>query len=87
MGDMRWVKRFHRANRPGAYCRVLKAGSVTAGMDIAETPYQGERITVSELMAFDVVKNIPLDFMRRAVSTPIREKTRFKYETRLADLF
>lgn len=87
MGDMRWVKRFHRANRPGAYCRVLKTGSVTAGMDIAVTPYEGERITVSELMAFDVVKNIPLDFMRRAVSTPIREKTRFKYETRLADLF
>lgn len=87
MGDKFWVKRFHRANRPGAYCRVLNPGVVEAGMEIAVTPYAGERITVSDLMAFDVTKDIPLDFMRRAVTTPIREKTRFKYETRLADLF
>ncbi len=87
MNDKFWVKRFHRANRPGAYCRVLQPGTIEAGMDITVTPYAGERITVSELMAFDVTKDIPLDFLRRAVTTPIREKTRFKYETRLADLF
>ncbi|KQN76423.1 MOSC domain-containing protein [Devosia sp. Leaf64] len=87
MGDKFWVKRFHRANRPGAYCRVLQPGSVEAGMDVTVTPYAGERVTVSELMAFDTTKNIPLDFLRRAVTTPIREQTRFKYETRLADLF
>lgn len=87
MGDKFWVKRFHRANRPGAYCRVLTPGTIEAGMDITVTPYAGERVTVSELMAFDTTKDIPLDFLRRAVTTPIREKTRFKYETRLADLF
>lgn len=87
MGDPRWVKRFHRANRPGAYCRVLNPGTIEAGMDVTITPYPGERVTVSELMAFDGVADIPLDFLRRAVTTPIREKTRFKYETRLADLF
>jgi len=87
MGDKFWVKRFHRANRPGAYCRVLQPGTVAAGMDVAITPYGGERVTVSELMAFDTTKDIPLDFMRRAVTTPIREKTRFKYETRLSSLF
>lgn len=87
MNDKFWVKRFHRANRPGAYCRVLTPGTIEAGMDITVTPYAGERVTVSELMAFDTTKDIPLDFLRRAVTTPIREKTRFKYETRLADLF
>jgi MOSC domain-containing protein YiiM len=87
MGDKFWVKRFHKANRPGAYCRVLVPGAVEAGMDVTITPYEGERITVSDLMAFDVTKDIPVAFMRRAVTTPIREKTRFKYETRLADLF
>lgn len=87
MGDKFWVKRFHRANRPGAYCRVLNPGTIEAGMDITATPYPGERVTVSELMSFDTSKDLPLDFMRRAVTTPIREKTRFKYETRLADLF
>lgn len=87
MGDKFWVKRFHRANRPGAYCRVLQPGAVEAGTEVVITPYPGERITVSELMEFDTAKDIPLDFMRRAVTTPIREKTRFKFETRLADLF
>ncbi|MEQ9634959.1 MAG: MOSC domain-containing protein [Devosia marina] len=87
MGDKLWVKRFHRANRPGAYCRVLEPGTVAAGMAVTSAPYAGERITVSELMEFDLAKDIPLDFMRRAVTTPIREKTRFKYETRLADMF
>lgn len=87
MGDPRWVRRFHRANRPGAYCRVLSPGPVEAGMAISIVPYQGERISVSELMAYDGVRDIPLDFMRRAITTPIREKTRFAFETRLASLF
>lgn len=87
MGDPLWVRRFHRANRPGAYCRVLSPGPVEAGMAVTIMPYEGERISVSELMAFDGNKDIPHDFMRRAVTTPIREKTRFKYETRLASLF
>ncbi len=87
MGDRTWAKRFHRANRPGAYCRVLQTGSVEAGLDVVISPYEGERVTVSELMALDGVKDIPVNFMRRAVTTPLREKTRFKYETRLADLF
>lgn len=87
MGDPRWLKRFHRARRPGAYCRVIQPGSVSAGMDITVAPYSGERISVSELMGFDGVADIPRDFMSRAVTTPIREKTRFKYETRLASLF
>jgi MOSC domain-containing protein YiiM len=86
MGDPRWLKRFQRANCPGAYCRVLQEGPVTAGMGVTITPYAGERITVSELMALDG-KEMPLEFIRRAVTTPIREKTRFKYEMRLADLF
>jgi MOSC domain-containing protein YiiM len=87
MGDRLWAKRFHRANRPGAYCRVLQEGTAEASMDVVVTPYGGERVTVSELMALDGVKDVPLEFIRRAVKTPIREKTRFKYETRLADLF
>lgn len=87
MGDPRWAKRFHRANRPGAYCRVLQPGTVEAGMAVEIIPYQGERVTVSELMALDGEKDLPLDFLRRAVTTPIREKTRFKYETRLQNLF
>lgn len=87
MGEPRWLKRFHKARRPGAYCRVIQPGAVEAGMAVGITPYQGERISVSELMGFDGVADIPRDFMSRALTTPIRDKTRFKYENRLASLF
>ncbi|UYN98493.1 MAG: MOSC domain-containing protein [Devosia sp.] len=87
MGDPRWLKRFHKARRSGAYCRVIRPGTVEAGMDISITPYAGERISVAELMGFDGVADIPRDFMTRALTTPIRAKTRFKYENRLAALF
>lgn len=87
MGDPRWLKRFHKARRPGAYCRVITPGAVEAGMDLLVTPYSGERISVSELMGFDGVAELPREFMSRALTTPIREKTRFKYENRLASLF
>ena len=87
MGDPLWVKRFHRANRPGAYCRVLAPGEVEAGMAVDHAPFAGERVTVSELMALDGSREIDPAFMRRALATPIREKTRFKFETRLASLF
>lgn len=34
MGDPRFVKRFAKALRPGAYLRVVKAGTVAAGDDV-----------------------------------------------------
>ena len=87
MGDPGFGRRFHRAGRPGAYCRVLTPASIKARMEVAYVPYEGERITVSELMALDGVREIDPQFMRRALTTPLRDKTRFKYEDRLARLF
>jgi MOSC domain-containing protein YiiM len=87
MGDPGFVKRFHRANRPGAYCRVLAAGSVAPGDAVEYVPYSGERITVSALMALDGVREIDPDFMRRALTAPVHHKMRSDYENRLARLF
>lgn len=87
MGDPGWVRRFHRAGRPGAYCRVLEPGTVEAGMPVDYRPYSGERVTVSELMALDGARDLDPAFLRRALTTPIREATRFKYEDKLARLF
>ena len=87
MGDPMWVKKFHRAGRPGAYCRVLKTGRIDASMPVDFLPFAGEKITVSMLMALDGKRDIDPGFMRRALTTPIREKTRFKFEDKLASLF
>ena len=85
MGDPRWVKRFHRARRPGAYARVLQGGIVEAGMAIDYTPFGGDRVTVAELMGFDGAASLPTEFMRKVLQTPIRAKTRGKYEAALAE--
>lgn len=83
MGDARWVKRFQRARRPGAYARVLEAGIVEAGMAAEYVPFPGERVTVAELMSHDGNSALPTELVRRALATPIRTKTRAKYEAAL----
>lgn len=88
MGDPKFLRRFHRAGRPGAYCRVIAAGAVEAGADITVTPFAGERITVSELMAtLDGAREIDPVFLRRALTAPVHYKMRSDFETRLARLF
>ena len=79
MGDPRWVKRFAKALRPGAYMRVLQTGTVEAGMAVDYQPFAGEHVTVSELMATDGMRERPRELMERVLRTPIREKTRLKY--------
>jgi hypothetical protein len=60
--------------------RVLSGGPVEAGMAVAYLPFAGERVTVSELMATDGLRERPRELMERVLRTPIREKTRLKYE-------
>lgn len=86
MGDRFFVKRFHQAGRPGAYCRVLAEGTVAARTQVQLTPHAGERITVSELLALDGKRPEP-DFMRRALSAPVHYKIRADFEDKLASLF
>jgi MOSC domain-containing protein YiiM len=87
MGDPKFVRRFHRAGRPGAYCRVISAGAVEAGMQVAYQPFAGEPVTVSELMALDGARDIPVAILKRALAAPVHYKLRHDYEQRLARLF
>ena len=87
MGDPKFVKRFHRAGRPGAYCRVISPGAVEAGMAVAYQPFAGAPVTVSELMALDGARDIPVATLKRALAAPVHYKLRHDYEQRLARLF
>ena len=87
MEDKGFARRFHRAGRPGAYCRVIEPGIVTAGQAVDYLPYDGDRITVAELMALDGKRSIDPAFMRRALLVPIHYKMRADYEANLAQLF
>jgi MOSC domain-containing protein YiiM len=50
MGEEHWVRRFARAGRPGAYLRVLAAGSVSAGDEVRVLSRPACRVTVAESM-------------------------------------
>lgn len=80
MGSPAFVKRFAKALRPGAYMRVLTPGTVEAGMDVRYTRFAGETVTVAELMSFDGVRELPKPLIQRVLSTPVRDRTRTKYE-------
>ncbi|MET3927997.1 MOSC domain-containing protein [Devosia sp. 2618] len=87
MGDRGFVKRFHRAGRPGAYCRVLEPGKVERVTTVTYQPYEGDRVTVAELMALDGQRQLDPDFMRKALNVPIHYKMRDDYQNKLASLF
>jgi len=87
MGDPGFVRRFHRANRPGAYFRVIAPGAVGAGDAIDYGRFDGERVSVAELMALDGARDIPPAMLRRALAAPVHYKMRQDFEERLARLF
>ena len=87
MGDPRFVRRFHQAGRPGAYCRVIAEGTLHAGQPVLLTPFAGARTTVSELMALDGVRDPDPSILRRALAAPVRYKLRADFEDKLARLF
>lgn len=83
MGDSQWVKRFHAANRPGAYVRVLTPGRVEAGMAVRHTPFAGERVPLTALMTD--YKNPAPERMRWLMQAPIHRELVEKYQARLRD--
>ncbi|GAA1598460.1 MOSC domain-containing protein [Kribbella sancticallisti] len=46
MGIPQWVKRFHQENRPGAYLKVLKTGTVGAGDRIEVLSRPDHEVTI-----------------------------------------
>lgn len=81
IGEDNWVKRFHEAQRPGAYARVIAAGNVSAGDDVELIPFSGNRIPVTE-MTSDYKKPAP-ERMRHLLKAPIHKDLRADYEAAL----
>lgn len=84
MGDPHFVRRFHKAQRPGLYTRVLKTGSVRAGDEVGYDRFAGESIPVTELT--EDYKNPGPDRMRWLLKAPIHRDLRDQYEAALAAL-
>lgn len=85
MNDPQFVKRFRDADMPGAYCRVLREGSVQAGMEVSYEPFAGERVSVLGMYRdWFRRKDLKADSLRRTLAAPIAERSRRDWEELLA---
>lgn len=80
MGDAGFVKRFREAGRPGAYCRVLKAGAVQAGDAVMLEQYTGETLSIAEMYREHYNPQPSAEMIRRHLAAPIAERVRASME-------
>jgi len=80
MGDPMFVKRFRAAERPGVYCRVLRAGAVQAGAPVALERYTGATISVVEMFRDFYDPQPSAETIRRHLAAPIAERARADVE-------
>lgn len=74
VGDPSVIKTFFRAQRPGAYARVLQPGSLRVGDPVVHIPFDGPQITLAENMDAFVSKTNDPAYLRRLLQTPAHEK-------------
>ena len=86
MGDPAFLKRFRAAERPGVYCRVIRAGSVQAGDAVRYEPYPGERLGVIEQFRLFFEQRWNEATLRRHLAAPIAVRDRVEKEQLLAKL-
>lgn len=84
MGDPSFVKRFRAAERPGAYCRVLKAGSVQAGDVVTIERYAGATVSLVESFRDFYDPHPSAEKIRCHLAAPIAERARAHMEKKLA---
>ncbi len=75
MGDPGFARRFLQAGRPGFYCRVLRDGVIQAGDAVTYTPFDGEPVSMPELLR-TFGKNLSEDDRLRYLAAPISDKLR-----------
>ncbi len=86
MGDPAFVKRFRHAERPGVYCRVIRAGQAASGEAVRLEPRHGPTITVLEMFRDAYDKEWDEAKVRRHLAAPIAIRAREDVEERLARL-
>ena len=75
MGDPQFVRRFAGAGRPGFYCRVLRDGVIGVGDEVRYLPFDGEAVTMPELLS-TFGKNLSDEDRARYLAAPINDRLR-----------
>ena len=75
MGDPQFVRRFAAVGRPGFYCRVLRDGVIGVGDEVRYLPFDGEAVTMPELLS-TFGKNLSDEDRARYLAAPINDRLR-----------
>jgi MOSC domain-containing protein YiiM len=75
MDDPQFVKRYTKAARPGAYARVLREGVLRAGDSVSLAAFDGERVTMPEMIR-SFGKKLQGAELARYLTAPIHYKLR-----------
>lgn len=81
-----FAKQFRLAERPGLYCRVLRAGTLQAGDSVSVEKYAGETISLLEAMRDYYEPDLTEASIRRILAAPIASRMRTKKEEQLAQV-
>jgi MOSC domain-containing protein YiiM len=82
MQDRRFVKRFARAARPGAYARVIRRGAVQAGDPVRLVAAGDGSIPLLELMDLYYDRRAPAERIAAALAAPVAERARRDLQAR-----
>ncbi len=86
IGDPQFVKKFKAAERPGLYCRVLQPGLVSFGDLVTLEPYQGDTVSIQEMMRDHYHPDKTEAGLRRFLNAPIDQRSRAWREQLLAKI-
>jgi len=85
MQDSTFVKAFRDAERPGAYCRVVKPGTLAVGASVTHQRYAGPCLGVVDMFHDHfIVKSIDPSRIRAVLAAPIAIRERRNWEGYLA---
>jgi MOSC domain-containing protein YiiM len=86
MGDPVFVKRFRFAERPGVYCRVIRAGSVHIGDAVSLERYTEPTVSALEMFRDFYQPDLSEATLRRYLAAPVAIRDRVEKETRLREI-
>ncbi len=86
MEDSQWVKKFHKAERPGLYCRVLKEGVVETGEAVTVEKYTDKTLSVQQMFHDYYDRHKSEENLRLHLKAPIAIRAREDLEEELRHL-
>jgi MOSC domain-containing protein YiiM len=76
MGDPAFGKRYRAAERPGLYCRVIRAGNVQVGDPLTVGRYAGETVSALEMFRDFYLPALDEATIRRYLAAPVAIRDR-----------